>query len=69
MQHVDSEIANATWAIFKPAVPTTLEGALYAGVGIVVLLALYHGLVRQPCARAWQRRQARKGLNPTTPSA
>lgn len=60
LQHVDHEIADATWAIFKPAVPTTFEGVLYAGVGLVLLLGLYHGLIRQPCARAWGRRQARK---------
>lgn len=63
-QHVDPRIANDTWAIFKPAVPTTLEGVLYAGVGLVVLLALYHGLIRQPIANVYQRRKAKQAALP-----
>jgi hypothetical protein len=64
LQHVDSEIANATWTVFKPAVPTTVEGVLYAAVGIVLLLALYHGLIRQPIAHVYHKRQARKSALP-----
>jgi ABC-type transporter Mla subunit MlaD len=64
LRHVDHEIANATWAVFKPAVPTTLEGVLYASVGLVVLLALYHGLIRQPIAHVYQRRLAKKAPVP-----
>jgi hypothetical protein len=59
LQHVDSEIASATWAIYKPAVPTTIEGLLYALLGMAVLLGLYYGLIKAPCARVIARRRAR----------
>ena len=42
LQHIDGAIARATWAIFKPAVPTTVEGLVYALVGMLVLLAVFH---------------------------
>jgi hypothetical protein len=58
-RHLDPAIARATWAVFRPAVPTTLEGLAYAGLGLVVMLALYHGLVRGPAQRAWRARAAR----------
>jgi len=60
ISHLDGAILNKTWSLYKPAVPTTLEGALYAAFGMVVLLVLYHGLVRQPCVHAYERRIARK---------
>lgn len=59
LQHVDAEIANATWAIYKPAVPTTIEGALYALLGMAVLLGLYYGLIKAPCAQVLARRRVR----------
>jgi hypothetical protein len=58
LRHLDPAIAHATWAVFRPAVPTTLEGLAYALVGVAVMLALYHGAVRGPLARAWRRRSA-----------
>ena len=57
-EKADPQIAKATWAIFRPAVPTTLEGMVYAAAGIVVILSLYHGCVRYPIRQAWRRRQA-----------
>ena len=60
LRHVDSQIMQDTWTIFKPAVPTTMEGLMYAAAGLVILLGVYHGFVRYPIARAWQRRQATK---------
>jgi hypothetical protein len=45
IRHMDSEIANGTAGVFKPAVPTTIEGILYALMGVVVILAVYHGLL------------------------
>lgn len=60
MQHIDVSIANDAWAIYKPAVPTTLEGAMYAGAGILVMLGLYYGLIRYPAEALWKRRQATK---------
>jgi hypothetical protein len=56
LRHVDPAIAHATWAVFRPAVPTTFEGLAYALFGMAVMLALYHGAVRRPLERAWRRR-------------
>jgi len=63
--HLEPAIARATWSIFRPAVPTTLEGLVYAGVGMLAVLALYHGGVRYPVRRAWEARAAaKKGASP-----
>ncbi len=59
LRHIDLSIAHATWTIFKPAVPTTIEGAVYAVSGLLLMLAFYHGGVRYPLRRAWRRRAAR----------
>jgi hypothetical protein len=56
LRHFDAGIAHATWTVFRPAVPTTGEGLAYALVGMAVMLALYHGLVRGPVQRAWRAR-------------
>ncbi len=67
VEKADPEIAKATWRIFRPAVPTTLEGAVYAAAGIIVILSLYHGCVRYPIRRAWRRRGATPApVTPTT---
>ncbi len=34
-EHVDPDLARATWRDFEPAVPTTSEGAVTAGAGFV----------------------------------
>ena len=57
--HVEPSVARATWSIFRPAVPTTIEGLVYACVGMLAMLALYHGGVRYPVRRAWHARAAR----------
>lgn len=57
--HFDPDIARATLSIYKPAVPTTLEGLVYAVLGMLVVLGLYHGLVRQPILAAIKARQKR----------
>lgn len=62
--HVDGGIARATWAIYRPAVPTTAEGLAYAGVGIIVMLALYHLAVRAPIAAHFRRKAARVAAGP-----
>ncbi len=49
--HLDLEIARGTAAIFKPAVPTTAEGAVYAAVGIGIAFAVWHLLIRLPLRR------------------
>lgn len=56
LQHLDSGIAHATWKVFQPAVPTTLEGLLYALTGMITLLALYHFGFKFTAKRLWERR-------------
>lgn len=55
LRHVDGDIAARTWEVFKPAIPVTMEGAVYAGAGMVLALLLYQGCVAAPC-RALGRR-------------
>lgn len=55
LRHFDGDIAGGTWSIYKPAVPTTVEGLLYALAGMVALLALYHFALKLPLSR-WRRR-------------
>ncbi len=50
----DSELARGTWDDFKPAVPLTVEGAIFTGGGFIlgtgvmmVLLGLLGGLFRR----------------------
>jgi hypothetical protein len=60
-RHADWDIAGRTWEVFKPAVPVTLEGAVYAGAGMVLALLLYQGCVAAPCralGRRWQKKRA-----------
>lgn len=47
LRHLDAGIARATWTDYKPAVPTTFEGLIYAVVGMLVFLAVYHLLFRR----------------------
>lgn len=47
-QHFDKEIARGTWSLFKPAVPATIEGIVYAFLGLFLMLAIYHLVVRVP---------------------
>ena len=56
LRHLDPAIARATGVIFKPAVPTTLEGLAYALAGMLVLLALYHLGIKQGCRRMFRGR-------------
>ncbi len=59
IRDLDTGIVAATWQDYRPAVPTTGEGLVYAAVGLAVAVALYYGLVRWPVVRLWQRRQRR----------
>jgi hypothetical protein len=61
--HLDAGIARATLAIYRPAVPTTAEGLLYAGLGMVLVLALYHLAVRGPIARRLGKRTAARAAD------
>jgi hypothetical protein len=61
LAHLDPGIVRGTASIFRPAVPTTLEGMAYAAVGVIAALALYHGLVLAPLRRLARRRALRRG--------
>ena len=58
--HLDRSIASETLAVYRPAVPTTVEGLLYAAAGMIVILCIYHGCIRHPISIALQKRAARK---------
>jgi hypothetical protein len=60
LRHLDFSIVHATWTIFKPAVPTTVEGLFYAVCGMLLALAFYHGGVKIIVRRAWRRRAERR---------
>ena len=60
LRHIDLPIAHATWTIFRPAVPTTIEGVVYAACGVLLALAFYHGGVKYPVRRLWRRRLERR---------
>ncbi len=45
-RHFDREIARSTWSVFRPAVPTTMEGVIYAGGGLALALVVYHFLIK-----------------------
>jgi hypothetical protein len=67
LRYVDLDIARATAAVFRPAVPTTAEGLIYALLGVGVLLALYYLGVKFPIkwaleARARARSAAVRGV-------
>jgi hypothetical protein len=67
LSHADWGIARATWTIYRPALPTTAEGFLYAAVGMVFILSTYHFCIRAPIARHFQRRRmAQSGAFPAT---
>jgi hypothetical protein len=53
LRNLDWEIARGTENIFKPAVPTTTEGLSYGLIGVIAILALYHGLVSPLVRRLW----------------
>ena len=60
LRHLDFPIAHATWTIFKPAVPTTVEGFCYAACGVLLALAFYHWGVKLTIRRALRRRAERR---------
>ncbi len=57
LRHLDWGTAHATWTMFRPAVPTTTEGLIYAAVGLGLAAALYQGGVK-PLCRRWRRAPA-----------
>jgi hypothetical protein len=59
LRHVDPAIAHATWSIFRPAVPTTVEGLIYALAGMIVMLTVYHAGIKLPLRHAIRARHTR----------
>jgi hypothetical protein len=59
LRNMDPEIARATWQIFKPAIPTTVEGLLYAAAGMLIFVTIYHAGVRYPITRVARARRTR----------
>lgn len=67
---VDPAIANATRAVFQPAVPTTTEGLVYAVCGMLVFIALYHGGIKTTgrwVQRRWSRLRSAISTAPVHP--
>lgn len=65
LTHADHDIVRATMHAFQPAVPTTIEGLVYALAGMLVLLVAYHGGVKYPVVRLVRRRRARRSATVT----
>jgi hypothetical protein len=59
--HVDRGIASATLEIYRPAVPTTAEGLVYAAIGMILILSVYHVAIRGPIASRLRRSSASAG--------
>jgi len=55
LRHLDTDVAERTLAQFKPALPVDTEGLVYAGLGLVLGLALYE-LLKLPFAAAFRHR-------------
>jgi hypothetical protein len=64
LRYLDPAIAHATWTIFKPAVPTTVEGFVYALAGMLVLIGTYHLGVKYPLRRVAKARGQRSEARP-----
>ncbi len=63
LRNFDPAIARSTWSIFRPAVPTTAEGLVYAVLGMLVLLIVYHLGLKYP-AVCLARARRRTGVVP-----
>ena len=63
LTHADWGIARETLSIYRPAVPTTLEGMVYSAMGIVVVVGLYHLAVRRPIVRHFRRKAAEREIS------
>jgi hypothetical protein len=57
--HIDLSIAKGTLSSFVPGIPTTLEGALYACIGIIFGMIIYF-LVKSIARLAFSRALSRK---------
>lgn len=48
LHQLDREIASGTWAVFRPAMPVTMEGLIYAAIGLLLIFTLYYGAIKIP---------------------
>lgn len=60
LRHLNVGITQATAIVYKPAVPTTAEGLLYALTGMLLMLAVYHLVVKKLLRLLRQPRPAAK---------
>ena len=60
----DSEIAAKAWEAFRPALPLTVEGAVFAGFGLIAGMAAMAALAALMRGLLWRRK-----TRPATPSA
>jgi|HigsolmetaAR202D_1030399.scaffolds.fasta_scaffold09045_4 Protein of unknown function (DUF2937). len=56
IRHIEGEIAIATIEAFRPAVPLTPAGLVYAGIGLILGLVLVN-VVFAPVSWFWKRRK------------
>lgn len=61
-QNHDEKLAKETWSIFKPAIPLTLEGFIWGGIG-ALLLGLGYGALASTLGRL----KPNKPFNPNIP--
>ena len=66
LRQVDAEIARGTWAAFRPAVPVTTEGLVYAVAGMLLALGVYHLGVVLPW-KVWRARRAAEKVSALKP--
>jgi hypothetical protein len=64
LRYLDPAIAHATWTIFQPAVPTTIEGLAYALVGMLCLIGAYHLGVKGPVKRIARSKKQKPDSKP-----
>ena len=55
-QHFDRAIADGAWRAFEPALPLSLEGLIYAAIGMAAGLLALTGA--RAASRLWSRRSA-----------
>ncbi|MDR1789341.1 MAG: DUF2937 family protein [Opitutaceae bacterium] len=58
--NLDVEIAWGALKAYRPAVPATVEGAVYAALGLCAAYAAYHLFFRWPLKALLRRRRAKK---------
>jgi len=54
--YLDSDVGRRTLENYRPAMPITMEGVLYAGAGFILGYLLFSGIVRF-CALPFRRRR------------